>query len=135
MRVKYVTFSTISPHDITVDVRSKEEFEKQKRLTYNVPIMSEHEHQEMKRYIYFAIFIILYRLFQNRREIEEKIRGILENHPTGTLIIGCSRGRLRSPLTAIYLAVKLNRRVYIIKDGVKYIGEAPVGFFRKWFEV
>ena len=135
MRIKYVTFSNISPDAITVDVRSQEEFEQQKRLMYNVPIMNEREHQEMKRYIYVAIFIILYRLFQNRREIESKIRTILEPHPTEALVIGCSRGRLRSPLTAIYLALKLNRRVYIIKDGVKYIEEAPVGFFRKWFEI
>lgn len=101
----------------TIDVRTKEEFEKMPLLEYNVPIINAKEHQKIKK-MYPLAFIIIYLCLRKRKgEVREALLEISENakYP---LVIGCSRGRLRSPYVYFY-AKSMGIECKILSRGIK----------------
>ncbi|MGL4762167.1 MAG: hypothetical protein ACRC6T_09170 [Sarcina sp.] len=101
----------------TVDVRTKEEFELMPLLKYNIPIIDKEEHQKVKK-MYPLAFITIYIAFRKRRK--EIRRALLEVSENGKykLVIGCSRGRLRSPYVFFY-ARSMGIKCEILSRGIK----------------
>lgn len=87
--------------EVTIDVRSKEEFEKMPLFKYNVPVIDEKDHKLLKKYIMIAFPIILIGLIKNRKNIKRDLLR-LSNNKEKTIVLGCSQGRLRSPIVAFY---------------------------------
>ncbi|MGL4450214.1 MAG: hypothetical protein ACRCTZ_03350 [Sarcina sp.] len=101
----------------TVDVRTKEEFEKTPLLQYNIPIINKQEHQKIKK-MYPLAFIIIYLGFRKRKaQVKKDLLKISEDgkYP---LVIGCSRGRLRSPYVYFY-AKSIGIKCKILSRGIK----------------
>ena len=102
----------------TIDVRSAEEFNTLKLLQFNVPVISIAQHQLLHRHLYLAGIIVFYGLFQNRKCIRKKLLEI-SNNRQHKILIGCSKGRLRSPAVWLY-ARFLGIDAKILKYGVKH---------------
>ena len=102
----------------TIDVRSVEEFKTGKLLQYNVPVISKEQHQLLHRHLYLAGIIVFYGLFKNRKFIRKKLLEI-SNNRQNKILIGCSKGRLRSP--AVWLSAKfLGIAAKILKYGITH---------------
>ena len=119
--MRFIEFKEIPKNSVTIDVRTKVEYADNEILQYNIPIMSEKEHRMMKRWIIFAFLIIVYKIYQNRDTIDREFEKVLKESLGHDFVFGCSRGRLRSPLTAMYIAHRYKVRVYVIRGGVKYL--------------
>ena len=102
----------------TIDVRSVEEFKTGKLLQYNVPVISKEQHQLLHRHLYLAGIIVFYGLFKNRKFIRKKLLEI-SNNRQNKILIGCSKGRLRSPAVWLY-AKFLGIDAKILKYGIKH---------------
>lgn len=101
----------------TVDVRSLEEYKSFPLLQYNIPVINKKEHQFLHRHLYLAGIIVFYGLFKNRHSIKKELLKI-SNNKKDKILIGCSKGRLRSP--AIWLYAKfLGIDAKILRNGVK----------------
>ena len=113
----FIDFKDIKHTDVTIDVRTKQEFENMTLLSYNVSIIDEEDYKLLKKHIYLAIPIILKGLFKKKREIAEQLHE-LSHYRRYRLIIGCSQGRLRSPIMYLY-ARYLGIDAKILKGGIK----------------
>ena len=102
----------------TVDVRSAEEFNAIKLLQYNIPVITIEQHQLLHRHLYLAGIIVFYGLFKNKKYIRNKLLEISNNRQY-KILIGCSKGRLRSPAVWLY-ARFLGIDAKILKYGVKH---------------
>ena len=113
----YIAINKITEQDVTIDVRTIEEYKAMPLLTYNVPIINKKEHDFLKKRMYLAIPIILKGFIKNKSYIKKQLI-TLSNNKTKRIVIGCSRGRLRSP--AVYLYAKLlGIDAKVLKKGIK----------------
>lgn len=102
--------------EITVDTRTKEEYSKTQVLNYNIPIITKEEHEFLHRYLLIAEIVILYGLFRNIKNIKKELIKISKNKKN-KLVIGCSKGRLRSPTMWAY-AKLLGIDAKVLKGGI-----------------
>lgn len=119
----YIDINEIRKDDVTIDVRTAEEFKAMPLFKYNVPIINKQEHDTLKRKMYLAIPIILKGFNKNKDNIKNQLLELSCNKDK-RIIIGCSRGRLRSPIVYIY-AKRLGINAKILNKGIKrfYIKE------------
>lgn len=100
-----------------VDVRTKSEFYKNSIFDCNIPIINEKEHARIKKMYPFAFFIIYLGLRKRKEKIKLALIEASENKKR-RLVIGCSRGRLRSPFIYFY-AKSLGIDCKILSKGIK----------------
>lgn len=103
--------------EVLIDCRTKEEFELMPLFDKNIPIIDKNKHMIIKKFYPCAIFVIIYGLLINKYEIKEKLIKY-SNNKKSKIIVGCSRGRLRSPIMYIY-AKSLGIDVKILYKGIK----------------
>lgn len=101
----------------TVDVRTEEEFKKMPLFKYNVPIINSREHEKIKKMYPLALFIIYKGFLSRKKIIKSQLLKISENGKY-KLVIGCSRGRLRSPFVYFY-AKTLGIKCEVLSKGIK----------------
>lgn len=119
--------------EVTIDVRSKEEFEKMPLFKYNIPVIDEKDHRLLKKNIMIAFPIILIGLIKNRKIIKGDLLR-LSNNKEKTIVIECSQGRLRSPIVAFYsrcLGIDTN----ILEGGIKQYYKTVKKGIKKWFSI
>lgn len=102
---------------ITIDVRTKKEFDEMPLFSYNLEIINEEEHKVIKKFYPCAFFVILKSLLLKRKEIKKTLID-LSKKKKKKVIFACSRGRLRSPAMYIYGRF-LGLQCYILKGGLK----------------
>ena len=113
----YINYEEIKSNDVTIDVRTHEEFEAMQLFEHNVPVINKTQHNILKKHIYLAIPIIFIGLIPNRKAIKEKLHS-LSHYRTYRLIIGCSQGRIRSPFVYMY-ARYLGIDAKVLRYGIK----------------
>lgn len=113
----FIEYKDILKTDVTIDVRTIEEFQKMPLFEHNLPIISKKEHDLLKKKIYLAIPIVLKGFFKNKAIIEKELERLC-HYRTYRLIIGCSQGRIRSPIVYLY-ARYLGIDAKILKGGIK----------------
>jgi rhodanese-related sulfurtransferase len=103
-------------NEITIDVRTKEQYLEDKILKYNIPIINKKEHDFLKRHLFWAEVIIIFAMLRNIKEIKKEL---LEksNNKNSKVVIGCSKGRLRSPTMWVY-AKLIGIDAKVLEDGV-----------------
>lgn len=103
-------------NEITIDVRTKEQYLENKILKYNIPIINKKEHDFLKRHLFWAEVIIIFAMLGHIKEIKKEL---LEksNNKNSEVVIGCSKGRLRSPTMWIY-AKLLGIDAKVLEDGI-----------------
>ena len=113
----YIKYEDIKPNDVTIDVRTKEEYESMTLLEHNLPVISREEHQLLKKRIYLTIPIVLKGFFKNKSILKNRLHE-LSHYRRYRLIIGCSQGRVRSPIVYFY-AKYLGIDAKVLKGGIK----------------
>lgn len=117
----YIEYQNIKKDDISIDVRTPEEFNKMPLFKYNVPVINKTQHEYLKKHIYLALPIIIIGFFENKKTIKNQLLLLSENK-TKRVIIACSQGRLRSPIIYFY-AKFLGLKAKVLKNGIKpYFG-------------
>jgi tRNA 2-selenouridine synthase SelU len=114
----FVKFENINDRKI-IDVRTKSEFLKMKMTEYNIPVINELQHRRIKRFYPSAMFIIIIAIIKNKDEIKKQLIEI-SNNKSEEVIIACSRGRLRSPITYIYARI-IGIRGKVLWGGLKKV--------------
>lgn len=112
----FVKFENVNGRKI-IDVRTKTEFIKMKMTEYNIPVINEMQHKRIKSFYPSALFIIIISIIKNKEEIKKQLIEI-SNNKSEEIIIACSRGRLRSPITYIYARI-LGIKSKILLGGLK----------------
>lgn len=112
----FINYSDIK-HNNTIDARTVEEFREFKLFESNIPIINKKEHDFLHKHKRLAGVIIGYGFLKNRRKIKKELLRISENG-SKELVIGCSRGRVRSPVICVY-ANLLGINATILRDGIK----------------
>lgn len=112
----FIKFEKINNRKL-IDVRTKSEFLEMNMTQYNIPVINEEEHRRIKRFYPLAIFIIVKSIIKNRQKIKHLLLKI-SNNKNEEIVIACSRGRLRSPLTYIYARV-IGVKCKILWGGLK----------------
>lgn len=100
-----------------IDVRTITEFKTNSLFSYNIPIINESEHKLIKKFYPMAFYIIIKSLLKNKSYIRYELLRISSNGDL-PLVIGCSRGRLRSPVVCIY-AIILGIKCKVLYKGIK----------------
>ena len=122
----FIKFEDINNRKL-IDVRTKSEFLEMNMTQYNIPVITEKQHQRIKKFYPLAIFIIVKSIMKNRERIKELLIKI-SNNKNEEVIIACSRGRLRSPITYIYarlIGIKCRilwgglKKIYLLKKGIR----------------
>ena len=122
----FIKFEDINNRKL-IDVRTKSEFLEMNMTQYNIPVINEKQHQRIKKFYPLAIFIIVKSIMKNRERIKELLIKI-SNNKNEEVIIACSRGRLRSPITYIYarlIGIKCRilwvglKKIYLLKKGIR----------------
>lgn len=113
----FINYEDIQTDDITIDVRTSEEFLNKTIFESNIPIINKKEHQKLKKIPFLAIPIILNSLRKNRYEIMYQIY-FFSYFGKRRLIFGCSKGRLRSPIMYLYARL-LGVDAKVLKKGIK----------------
>ena len=122
----FIKFENINNRKL-IDVRTKSEFLEMNMTQYNIPVINEKQHQRIKKFYPLAIFIIVKSIMKNRERIKELLIKI-SNNKNEEVIIACSRGRLRSPITYIYarlIGIKCRilwgglKKIYLLKKGIR----------------
>ena len=116
-----------------IDVRSEEEHKEMPLCKYNIPVINKNEHNILRKNIYLAIPIILYGLIKNRKLIKRDLLTISDNK-TKKVVIGCSQGRLRSPIVCIY-ARMLGIKSFVLKNGIKQYYVPKERGIKSWFKL
>lgn len=122
----FIKFDDINNRKL-IDVRTKSEFLDMNMTKYNIPVINEEQHLRIKRFYPLAIFIIVKSIIKNREGIKELLIEV-SNNKSEEVIIACSRGRLRSPITYIYarlIGIKCRilwgglKKIYLLKKGIR----------------
>ena len=98
---KYLIQYNNITNEVCIDVRTKEQFLQSPILKNNIPVINSKQHKFLHRHKFFAEIIILYGLFINLKYIKSELLR-LSNNKTSKVVIGCSKGRLRSPTVWAY---------------------------------
>ncbi|GAA0071660.1 hypothetical protein UT300003_31850 [Clostridium sardiniense] len=113
----FIRFENITD-EITIDVRTVSEFNNMRLFQYNIPIINEDDHIRIKSFYPLAIPIILVSLYRNKNYIKKRLM-ILSNNGAHPIVIGCSRGRLRSPIVFLYAKFIGVKKCKILFGGIK----------------
>lgn len=113
----FIKINELNKDDITVDVRTASEFNDFTIFKHNIPIINEAQHKRIKKFYPTAIPIILYGLIKNREIIKRDLLKV-SNYGKCKIIVGCSRGRLRSPIMYLY-ARMLGIKCKVLYRGIK----------------
>ncbi len=105
----FINYEEIRKEDVTIDVRTTEEFNEMPLFDYSMPIINKKDHDLLKKKIYLAVPIILKSFIKNRKDIKSQLQ-FFSYHGEKRIIIGCSRGRLRSPIMYFYAKI-LNKGI------------------------
>lgn len=116
-----------------IDVRSEEEHKEMPLCKYNIPVINKNEHNILRKNIYLAIPIILYGLIKNRKLIKRDLLTISDNKAK-KVVMGCSQGRLRSPIVCIY-ARMLGIKSFVLKNGIKQYYVPKKRGIKSWFKL
>lgn len=103
--------------EVTIDCRTEKEFYEMPLFQYNIPIITERYHLMIKRFYPCALFIIIYWLYRDKDRLKNELMKCSE-YGNKKIIIGCSRGRLRSPILCLY-ARYLGIDAVILSKGLK----------------
>lgn len=106
-------------NEITIDARTQEEYSSEQFLKYNIPIINKREHKFLHMHKPIAGIVVFYGFVRNRKNIKEKLLEISKNKEYD-IIIGCSKGRLRSPALWLY-ARSLGINCKVIRGGIRPI--------------
>lgn len=115
----FIKFKDIT-NEITIDVRTRSEFNNMKLFKYNIPVINEYDHMRIKTFYPLAIPIILISLYRNRNYIKRNLLLLSENGKL-PIVIGCSRGRLRSPIVFLYAKLIGIKNCKILFGGIKVL--------------
>ncbi len=112
----FIKYEDIS-NEVLIDARTNEEFLSMPLFHKNIPIINSKSHSKIKKFYPCAIFVILLGLYRNRLSIKRKL---LEYSQFGSvpIVVGCSRGRLRSPILCLY-ARFLGIDAKVLSRGIK----------------
>ncbi|WP_373600917.1 rhodanese-like domain-containing protein [Paraclostridium bifermentans] len=110
-----IDFKDIS-NEVTIDVRTKEEYLKNGRLDYNIEIITKREHEFLHKHLFWAEVVILYGMIKNLKYIKSQLINLSVNKER-PVVIGCSKGRLRSPTMWIY-AKMLGIDAKVLRGGI-----------------
>lgn len=113
----FINYEDIQKNDVTIDVRTFEEFNNKTIFECNLPIINRDEHMQLKKIPFFAIPIILNSLIKNRKDIMNQLF-FFSYFGERRLIFGCSKGRLRSPIMCLYARL-LGIEAKVLKKGIK----------------
>lgn len=116
-----------------IDVRSEEEHKEMPLCKYNIPVINKNEHNILRKNIYLAIPIILYGLIKNRKLIKRDLLTISDNKAK-KVVMGCSQGRLRSPIVCIYARI-LGIKSFVLKNGIKQYYVPKERGIKSWFKL
>ncbi|MEW9078270.1 rhodanese-like domain-containing protein [Terrisporobacter glycolicus] len=87
--------------EITIDVRTEDQYNSDKKLQYNVPIINRIQYDFIHKYLIIAEIVIIYGLLKNIKKIKLDLLNISNNRKS-KIVIACSKGRLRSPTLWAY---------------------------------
>lgn len=102
--------------EITVDARTRDQYNSDKKLQYNIPIINKIQYDFLHRHLIIAELVIIYGLLKNLRNIKRDLIKI-SNNKKSRIVIGCSKGRLRSPTLWAY-AKLLGIDAKVLEGGV-----------------
>lgn len=113
----FIRFENITD-EITIDVRTVSEFNSMRLFKYNIPVINEADHMRIKSFYPLAIPIILISLYKNKNYIKKNLM-LLSKNGSLPVVIGCSRGRLRSPIVFLYAKLIGIKKCKILFGGIK----------------
>ncbi|HBI93793.1 MAG TPA: hypothetical protein DDY58_15995 [Terrisporobacter glycolicus] len=87
--------------EITIDARTEDQYNSDKKLQYNVPIINRNQYDFLHKYLIIAEIVIIYGLLKNIKKIKLELLKI-SNNKKSKIVIACSKGRLRSPTLWAY---------------------------------
>lgn len=115
-----VNFSDLSKEDLIVDVRTKEEHTLGSVTDINIPILKQEDRGFYLRHTWLVIPVIVNGLWKNRKEVCDSIDNVVITNNIKYIVIACSKGRLRSPITWWYLRFKYKDiKFKVLKGGIK----------------
>lgn len=121
----FIDLNSIEKDMITIDVRTMKEFKEMPLFNYNLELINEIQHRNIKKFYPCAFFVIFRELFRKREYLKSELLKLSDNKKK-VLIFGCSRGRLRSP--AIYIYAKfIGINCFVLRNGIKRFFEKPQG--------
>lgn len=100
-----------------IDVRTTLEHELTPFTKYSIPIIEIQEYLRIKKFYPIAFYIILKGILKRRKFIKTRLIMISRNRKK-TLVLACSRGRLRSPMLYFYARL-LGIKCEILYKGIK----------------
>lgn len=121
--------------EVLIDVRSCEEYISMPLCKYNIPVINQKDHKFLKKHLYIALFIIFYGLIKNRKMIKKELLDKSDNRKN-EIVLGCSQGRLRSPIVCIYARL-IGIKSKVLKGGIKQYYKPKEGKnkWKSWFEI
>lgn len=105
--------------EITIDSRTEEQYNCDKKLQHNIPIINNAQYDFLHKHLLIAELVIIYGLFVNIKEIKRSLIEI-SNNKKSKIVIACSKGRLRSPTLWAY-AKLLGIDAKVLEGGVATI--------------
>ncbi len=87
--------------EITIDARTVDQYESNKKLQHNVPIINKLQYDFLHKHLLIAELVIIYGLLKNLKNIKADLLKI-SNNKKSRIVIACSKGRLRSPTLWAY---------------------------------
>lgn len=112
----YINYEDIKD-EVLIDARTKEEFERGSVFNHNIEVINSKQYDFLHKFYPSAFFIILYNMIKDCRNIRMQLM-YLSNFCTKKVVIGCSRGRLRSPMLCIY-ARYLGIDAKVLREGLR----------------
>lgn len=105
--------------EITIDARTEDQYNDNKKLQYNIPIINKIQYDFLHKYLIIAEIVIIYGLLKNIKKIKSDLLKI-SNNKKSKVVIACSKGRLRSPTLWAY-AMFLGIDAKVLDGGIASI--------------
>ncbi|MCC3867762.1 rhodanese-like domain-containing protein [Terrisporobacter mayombei] len=110
--------------EITIDTRTEDQYNSDKKLQYNIPIINRIQYDFIHKYLIIAEIVIIYGLLKNLKKIKSDLLRI-SNNKKSKIVIACSKGRLRSPTLWVY-AKYLGINAKVLDGGVASIESSEI---------
>lgn len=135
--MKFIRHNEIKSSDITIDTRTREEYLQMPLFRYNLPVINKKQHDFLKKIPILSIPIVTYGFIRNINTLKKELLS-LSNNKQYTLVVGCNRGRLRSPFIYYYAKI-LGIECKIIKFGIKSFYDkedmSPYEYVKSYFQL
>ena len=102
--------------EVTIDARTEEQYNSDKILQYNIPIINKAQYDFLHKHLIIAELVIIYGLLKNIKKIKLDLLKISNNKKYKI----CSKGRLRSPTLWAY-AKLLGINAKVLDGGIASI--------------